>query len=221
MTIRSVAPLILISLCVPQVVAQPRGQEKKDNDSQHNYAQNVANFASGMLQVYSSLVARGNEVWDSLATTQAKSVLGDIASDAADQAKGNDRLLFDMNKCLKDKTTCSLDASFRVATLQDSLTVLGRRLDKFSVEVDKAAHPIGEQARIKFAVAATGKSAELDAIVKSWRAGRFDEAMEHLKKAQEYLDVMRELVGCLQDSVMAKKPACDPNQFSMPDDEKK
>lgn len=164
---------------------------------------------------------RGNEVWDSLATTQAKSVLDDIAHDAADQAKGNDRLLFDMNKSLKDKTTYSLNASFRVAALQNSLVVLGRRLDRFSVEVDKAAHPIGEQARIKFAVAAAGKGAELDAIVNSWRAGRFDEAMEHLKKAQEYLDVMRKLVACLQDSVVGKKPACDPNQFSMPDDEKK
>jgi hypothetical protein len=110
--------------------------------------------------------------------------------------------------------------SGRVAALHYSLELIGDRLERFSVEVDKAAHPIGEQARVKFQVAQLGKSAELDAIVKSWRAGNYDEAMEHLRKAQRYLDVMRKIVACLQDSVKNKKPACDPNEFQMPDDKK-
>jgi hypothetical protein len=221
MSIRSVALLVAFSLLVPQVGAQPHGQKNKDDDSQRSYGQTVANFASGILQMYSSLVAKGNDVWDSLATTQAKSVLDGIAHDAADQARNNDRLLLDMKESIRKETTKDLAVSFRVAQLQNSLGVLGEKLDRFSVEVDKAAHPIGEQARVKFAVAQAGKGAELDAIVRSWQAGRFDEAMEHLKKAQEYLDVMRKLVTCLQDSVKDKKPACDPNQFPMPEDNKK
>jgi len=218
MSIRSVALLIGISLFIPQAGAQPQEQEKTDKKSE-SYAKDVASFATGLLEIYSGLMAKGNEIWDGLGTMQAKKVLDDVASAAGNQAKDNEILLSAMQKSIKDKETENLMVSFRVAMLHNSLKHLGDRLDTFSVEVDRAAHPIGEQARVKFAIAYGGKEAELDAIVKSWKAGRFDEAIEHLKKAQEYMDVMIKIISCLQESVKSKKPACDPKQFSMPDDQ--
>ena len=225
MNIRTVAFLIAISLFVPRLDAQEQkssptnepGKESKDEDPANKYAKTVANFALGMIEIYANLVKKGNEVWIGLAETQATSVLDKIAHDAAEQAEGNDRLLAQMQQSVEKGKTKDLPVRKAVSDLQSSLRKLGRELDRFSYEVDKAAHPIGEDARVRFAEAGNGKAIELDAIVESWEAGRFDEAIEHMKKAQEYLNVMRKLVTCLQDSVKDKKAACDPKQFPMPE----
>jgi hypothetical protein len=220
MSIRSVALLIGVSLLVPQAGALPQEHENAEKKPD-NYGKDVASFATGMLEIYTGLVAKGYEVWDRLGNMQAASVLDDIATAAGDQAKANEILLARMKESVKNNNTRDLFVSVEVSTLHRSLERLGKQLTRFAAEVDQAAPPIGEEARVKFAIAEAGKTSELDAIVRSWEAGRFDEAMEHLKKAQQYMDVMRKIIRCLQDSVKAKKPACDPKQFPMPDDEKK
>jgi hypothetical protein len=222
MNVRSVTLLVGILLFVPQAGARPQKTASKPDDaedSSNKYVKVAANFAFGMLDIYTGLVNKGNKVWDDLGHTQAVSVLDRVAHEAGEQAKGNDLLLDDMKASVKNETTKKLEVGERVDRLKTSLAHLGRELDRFSVEVDKAAHPIGEEARERFAVAGNGKARELDAITKSWREGHFDEAMEHLKKAQAYLDVMRQLVTCLQDSVRDKKPACDPKKIPMPDEQ--
>jgi len=220
MSMRSVALLIGISLFVPQAGARPQEHENTEKKPE-SYGKDVANFATGMLEIYTGLVAKGYEVWDRLGNMQAASVLDDVATAAGDQAIANETLLSRMKESVKNNTTRDLFVSVEVAALHRSLERLGEKLNRFSFEVDKAAPKVGEEARVRFTVAYNGKTAELDAIVRNWEAGRFDEAMEHLKKAQKYMDVMREIIKCLQDSVKAKKPACDPKQFPMPGDETK
>jgi hypothetical protein len=90
------------------------------------------------------------------------------------------------------------------------LQALGRRLERFRVEVDLSAHPIGEELRVNFRSQASGKGINLTGVEEMWRQGRYQDAIRQLDEGTAHLETMRGKVLCLQNSITTKSAACDP-----------
>jgi hypothetical protein len=83
-------------------------------------------------------------------------------------------------------------------------------LETFSQELDAAAHPIGEDLRVKVEEAAMDKAYELDSVSSAVGNRDFGGAVHHLDLAIIDLQKMRRAITCFQDSITRKKAACDP-----------
>lgn len=168
----------------------------------------VVHFATAVMNAFGDIVKSGGEIWTRLGEGQALAVLQNLASEAA--------TLEGQKSALREKlvdaaqTNGTVDISEEVEPLKKSVRDMASTLERFRVEVDSAAHPIGEQLRVELSKAETGKVIDLDRVVGSWRDGKKDEAIRQLDAAVLELQKMRKAIVCLQDSINKKGAACDP-----------
>jgi hypothetical protein len=81
------------------------------------------------------------------------------------------------------------------------------------VEVDKSAHPIGEEMRVNFSSQASAKGINLTGVKDMWRQGRYQDATRQLDEGTAHLETMRAIVLCLQNSITTESAACDPQKL--------
>jgi len=155
-------------------------------------------------------VEKGGAVWDKLGESQAKDILQELASKATTLRDQKVELLEFLKAHKGEEGTTVSEVNDRVKALKDSVRSIKDTLQKFAYEVDKAAHPVGENLRSAVNSAEIGKMSDLDRVVSDWRQNQPDKAVTDLDSAIKELDLMRACIGCLQDLIAKKVATCDP-----------
>lgn len=174
------------------------------------YVSKTGDFTSSILTMFSDIVTKGGGVWDKIGASQAQSVLQGVASDAATLENKNNQLRTDLEASVERHTTQDFPVTVRSEELKTLLRALGRTLERFRVEIDKSAHPIGEEMRVNFSSQVSAKETGLSGVEDMWRQGRYQDAIKQLDEATAHLEKMRAIVLCLQNSITAKSASCDP-----------
>jgi hypothetical protein len=128
-----------------------------------------------------------------------------------------DKLRAELVQCIQDKSNPP-NLYREVENLENIVRGLRRKLEQFAHEIDKAAHPVGEDLRVEISKAETNKIIELRSVVRDWDEGRRQKAVESLDGAIADLERMRAGVLCLQESIRRKKSACDVNTLTLIDE---
>jgi hypothetical protein len=149
------AVLIISLMLIPSVRADDKPQDKTT----------AARFANALAETFANIIKSGSAVWDKLGEGQAIDTLQTLATDAATlETQKNDLRAELANGRIRDTS----ELSPRIDKLKASLREIKARLEKFSVEIDAAAHPIGEDLRIEVEKADTDKVFELDAMFQAF-----------------------------------------------------
>ncbi len=171
----------------------------------------VGHFAEGVVKAFAGLVAIGDAAWAPLANKQSERVLEELASKAATlESKKND-LKTELEENVKNKTTDQVRLSQRIQDLKMQVVAIRDKMDKFSVEIDKAAKPVGDQVRIETNKAEIRKINELNRVESRWVwEKQYQKAIDELDAAVKNLDKMRAGIACLQNSIARQAAACNP-----------
>jgi chromosome segregation ATPase len=191
---------IVLGMCIswaPSVLAQ---------GNQPNSAPPFARLTNAVGETFTSIVMSGNVVWDKLAEGQAKDTLQKLATEAATLEDAKAKLRSDLKSGNHEHR--SLEAQYN--EIRNTLGNMSASLNKFSREIDAAAHPVGESLRVKVNSEHLEKSAALSNAKMAIDENHTEAAIKWLDLAILDLDKMRTTLTCFQDSITRKKPACDP-----------
>lgn len=183
-------------------------------ETSSDYSASVEKLVNSVSSILTGIADSGGKAWEKIGTGQADSILQDIGTDTANLEIRNNNLKTELEQSIKDNKMRSIPIGQRVESLTSALQGLSKKLSRFATEVDKAAHPIGEEARVQFNSAAGAKGVILNDIQYDWMNAHYQKALDEITQANAQLDRMRAIVTCLQDSIKSKKSACDPKQFS-------
>jgi hypothetical protein len=168
----------------------------------------ISRYAQGIQGALTGIGTMTIAAWDKIGEGQAPDILQDVATDAATLQTKKDGLRAELLLCMQEKSNPP-NLYGEVENLRKLVRRLGEKLEKFAHEIDKAAHPVGEDLRVEISKAETNKIIELHIVVIDWEMGKRQEAVESLDGAVADLKRMRAGVLCLQESIKRKNTACD------------
>ncbi len=166
-----------------------------------------------MLQAFANLASGGTDIWNKLATPQAKQKLQEVATAAANLNVKNEALKASMRHSIKEGSQSKLDVCKQEFEIKHDLDAMHSTLVSYAVEIDKSAHPIGEKAREVIGNAVVERGIALGQVCSDWSSHKWDDAVISLEAAIVDLNVVQDTVTCLQDSITRQAPACDPEQL--------
>jgi hypothetical protein len=172
------------------------------------YFQFIAKLSSGVGNTFAAIAVGSADVWNKLATPQAKRILRDLSSDAETLYGKNKSLESDVEKRMRNHSERELDIDPRIKDLRDAATKMSERLEKFRHEVDQAVgtevHFRGNTER-----AFGAKADRLQDVADSWHAGKYQDAWIALSDAERSLQRAQNGIVCMKESIDAGKTVCD------------
>ena len=206
---RRAFPLASVALLLVVLLAHLRAQEPSRATSE---GRGTRPLVIAFLKTVGQISDVGGDVWDRLATDQARRSLAQIATAAAALEAAKDDFRKD---ALAPSTT-----PYRVATIQMLAMRVGgpagtlyNTLRSYAAEVSEASPLIGNELAVAAGRAnfSAPETKELIALANEWRpedTNNRERALRHLNAAISDLDRMRAGVKCLQDTLSTRRKAC-------------
>src|SRR5579859_2212540 len=170
----------------------------------------IGSLASNVIDGFANLVTHGGKVWEELGKGQANAILDRVSDETVKLEADKNALRAYMVKNKDDKSdAASIEVSERCDKIKHDSQDIQTSLLEFGEEIDKAAHPVGEDMRAAVIKAETMKMAEIDAVDDLWDDHHPAVAVRYLDSAIQYLQLMRKGILCMQNSIKAEKAACD------------